>query len=97
PAWLTGQAVCRLDKRNETPRPQARSKGVERHQFPDMPDAFWKSWEPAKDAMDLNRRRIAERTKMAALPLPRQFLRPTPRWPGRASGWRAARSLRHHC
>jgi len=72
-------------------------QGVERHQFPDIPDAFWKDREPIKDAMDLNRRRIAERTKMAALPPPRQFRRPMPQWPGRASGWRAGRSPRHHC
>jgi len=46
-------------------------QGIERHQFPDIPDAFWQDWEPSKEAVDLNRRRIAERTKPAALPLPR--------------------------
>jgi len=45
-------------------------QGIERPQFPDIPDDFWKDWEPSKEALDLNRRRIAERTKTAAEPLP---------------------------
>lgn len=37
--------------------------GVERGQFPGIPDAFWGDWEPTPDALRLNRMRIAERSR----------------------------------
>lgn len=39
--------------------------GVERHLFPEIPDAFWRDWEPPEDALSLNRQRINERSRKA--------------------------------
>ena len=38
-------------------------QGIERRHFPEIPDAFWSDWEPPKDAVILNRRRIEERSR----------------------------------
>lgn len=35
--------------------------GVERSQFPAIPDTFWQDWSPTPEAMNLNRARIAQR------------------------------------
>lgn len=43
-------------------------EGVDRSQFPDMPDAYWNDWEPTEDALALNRQRIAERSGKASAP-----------------------------
>lgn len=40
-------------------------EGVERQQFPDIPDTFWGDWEPDEAALALNRQRIAERSPRA--------------------------------
>lgn len=36
--------------------------GIKREDFPSIPDAYWRSWTPTAAALELNRRRIAERT-----------------------------------
>ncbi|MGV3653671.1 MAG: pyrimidine dimer DNA glycosylase/endonuclease V [Noviherbaspirillum sp.] len=40
-------------------------QGVERHHFPEIPDAYWDDWDPPEEAVHLNRQRIAERSKKA--------------------------------
>lgn len=37
--------------------------GVERSQFPEIPDALWNDWAPTPEAMQLNRMRIEERNQ----------------------------------
>ena len=36
--------------------------GIQRSDFPDIPDAFWQDWQPTTDALLLNRQRIQERS-----------------------------------
>jgi len=36
--------------------------GIQRSHFPNIPDAFWGDWDPCEEALEINRRRIAERT-----------------------------------
>lgn len=36
--------------------------GIERAQFPGIPDAYWAHWTPTPEALALNRARIAERS-----------------------------------
>ena len=36
--------------------------GVQREQFPNIPDAFWNDWNPDEEALRINRQRIAERS-----------------------------------
>lgn len=36
-------------------------QGVQRADFPAIPDAYWNDWQPTAEAMALNRARIAER------------------------------------
>lgn len=40
--------------------------GVQREDFPDIPDAYWQDWVPDDDALALNRERIELRTQEAA-------------------------------
>lgn len=35
--------------------------GIQRDQFPDIPEEFWADWQPCADALHLNRARIEER------------------------------------
>lgn len=35
--------------------------GVLRENFPDLPDTYWRDWEPTDEALRLNRERIKER------------------------------------
>lgn len=37
--------------------------GVQRKDFPHIPDAYWQDWEPTPEALQANRQRIAERSK----------------------------------
>ncbi len=37
--------------------------GIKREDFPAIPDAFWRSWEPTPEALLLNRQRIIERSR----------------------------------
>lgn len=37
-------------------------QGIDRRQFPEIPDAYWNDWEPTEAAVSLNRQRIEERT-----------------------------------
>lgn len=36
--------------------------GIERDQFPGIPDSFWNNWSPTEEALQLNRQRIQERS-----------------------------------
>jgi len=40
--------------------------GVQRADFPDIPDACWQDWNPTPEALLTNRQRIAERSKPRA-------------------------------
>ncbi len=37
-------------------------EGVRRQDFPNIPDEYWNDWKPDKEAMALNRQRIADRS-----------------------------------
>lgn len=39
--------------------------GVQREQFPNIPDSFWNDWAPDEEALRINRQRIAERSPKA--------------------------------
>ena len=36
--------------------------GVRREDYPDIPEAYWRDWEPDLPALELNRKRIQERS-----------------------------------
>ncbi|MBV6272285.1 pyrimidine dimer DNA glycosylase/endonuclease V [Alcaligenaceae bacterium CGII-47] len=38
-------------------------QGIQREDFPDIPDSFWRDWCPTTEAMRINRIRIQERSK----------------------------------
>lgn len=37
--------------------------GVERNDFPDIPESFWNDWTPTAKALEINRQRLLERSK----------------------------------
>ena len=37
--------------------------GIQRSDFPNIPDRFWGDWDPCPEALQINRQRIAERTR----------------------------------
>lgn len=41
--------------------------GIDRSQFPGIPDSCWNDWPPTEEALRLNRQRIQERTAKTAL------------------------------
>ena len=41
--------------------------GIDRSQFPGIPDSCWNDWTPTEEALRLNRQRIQERTAKTAL------------------------------
>lgn len=59
-AYLTrrhGDLVQEMKRRGYRPA----FEGVQRRDFPDIPDRFWQDWTPTEDALRLNRERIAAR------------------------------------
>lgn len=40
-------------------------QGIDRRDFPEIPDDFWGGWDPTDEAMKLNRQRIKERSEKA--------------------------------
>lgn len=60
------QLVAEMKRRGYRPS----FDGVQRQQFPDIPDAFWGDWEPDEAALLINRARIAERSPAPATRTP---------------------------
>ncbi len=54
------QLVQEMRRRNYNPT----YEGVRRQDFPNIPDEYWNDWKPGKEAMALNRQRIAERSSV---------------------------------
>lgn len=52
-----GELVLEMKRRGYKPS----FTGVQRQDFPDIPDAFWNEWQPTAQALELNRQRIKER------------------------------------
>ncbi len=47
-----------------------RFEGMQRDQFPDIPQAWWSDWLPTDEALLINRQRLAQRSKSPDLKIP---------------------------
>ena len=53
------ELIQEMKRRNYNPS----FNGVQREDFPNIPDHFWKDWVPTTEAQAINRQRIKERSK----------------------------------
>lgn len=53
---------CQLVKEMRNRNYKPAFDGVQRENFPNIPDQYWNDWEPTSDAMAINRERILQRS-----------------------------------